>query len=197
MKNFPNILFLILWVACLALSSSDIVHAKALGDIQWQKLETKYTIIRYQSLKDLKKFNKKVDYSPKKWSLKRLFSNSATGNLEDNLKRKVDGLYKRAQEILDMRKKANKVLINIYPNKNQLHVVFRKTYKRTISPYDTFSPPRAWYVYESNTIHIHVNDLRAGMLAHEMAHSIIDHYLLVRPPKATAEILARYVDSHL
>jgi hypothetical protein len=30
-----------------------------------------------------------------------------------------------------------------------------------------------------------------------MAHSIIDNYLLVRPPKATAEILARYVDSHL
>jgi hypothetical protein len=35
------------------------------------------------------------------------------------------------------------------------------------------------------------------MLAHEMAHSIIDHYLRVRPPHATAEILARYVDGHL
>jgi hypothetical protein len=30
-----------------------------------------------------------------------------------------------------------------------------------------------------------------------LAHFIIDHYLLVRPPAATAEILARYVDSHL
>jgi hypothetical protein len=35
------------------------------------------------------------------------------------------------------------------------------------------------------------------MLAHEMAHCVIDHYLLIRPPMATAEILARYVDSHL
>ena len=36
-----------------------------------------------------------------------------------------------------------------------------------------------------------------GMLAHEMAHSIIDHYLTVRPPKRSAEILARFVDKHL
>ena len=56
---------------------------------------------------------------------------------------------------------------------------------------------RAWYVYELNTIYLNVDDVHEGMLAHEIAHSIIDHYLLVRPPKATAEILARYVDKHL
>ncbi|MEH0019750.1 MAG: hypothetical protein V6Z89_08855 [Desulfobacter sp.] len=35
------------------------------------------------------------------------------------------------------------------------------------------------------------------MLAHEIAHAVVDHYLDVRPPRATAEILARYVDAHL
>jgi hypothetical protein len=40
-------------------------------------------------------------------------------------------------------------------------------------------------------------DLHEGMLAHEMAHCIIDYFLLVRPPVASAEILARYVDEHL
>jgi len=35
------------------------------------------------------------------------------------------------------------------------------------------------------------------MLAHEIAHAIIDNYLSVRPPRATAEILARYVGKHL
>ena len=34
-------------------------------------------------------------------------------------------------------------------------------------------------------------------MAHEIAHAIIDHYLLIRPPRATAEILAHYVDEHL
>jgi len=35
------------------------------------------------------------------------------------------------------------------------------------------------------------------MLAHEIAHAIVDNYLSVRPPRATAEILARYVGKHL
>jgi hypothetical protein len=41
-----------------------------------------------------------------------------------------------------------------------------------------------------NTIYLNVDDLHEELLAHEMAHAIIDHYLLVRPPPATAEILA-------
>jgi hypothetical protein len=39
--------------------------------------------------------------------------------------------------------------------------------------------------------------MHEGILAHEMAHAIIDQFLTVRPPSATAEILARYVDGHL
>ncbi|MFC1867599.1 hypothetical protein ACFL0H_05635 [Thermodesulfobacteriota bacterium] len=46
-------------------------------------------------------------------------------------------------------------------------------------------------------MYITIEDLHEGMLAHEIAHSIIDHYLTVRPPSESAEILARYVDSHL
>jgi hypothetical protein len=34
-------------------------------------------------------------------------------------------------------------------------------------------------------------------LAHELAHAIIDHYLIVQPPKSTAEILARYTEEHV
>jgi hypothetical protein len=83
-----------------------------------------------------------------------------------------------------------KVTVNVYHNKKQLHAAYWRIYKKPCKL-------RAWYIYEYNTIYINVGDLHEGMLAHEMAHSIIDHYLTVRPPGATAEILARYVDSHL
>ena len=56
---------------------------------------------------------------------------------------------------------------------------------------------RAWYIYDLNTIFINVQDIDEGILTHKLAHHIIDHCLKVRPPKATAEILARYVDKHL
>ncbi len=46
-------------------------------------------------------------------------------------------------------------------------------------------------------IFINADDIHEGMLTHEMTHHIIDHFLTVRPPRASAEILAVYVDAHL
>jgi len=51
--------------------------------------------------------------------------------------------------------------------------------------------------FEFNTIYLNVQDLFSEMLAHELAHAIVDNHLSVRPPRATAEILARYVGKHL
>lgn len=42
-----------------------------------------------------------------------------------------------------------------------------------------------------------VQDVHEGRLAHELGHAVIGHYLSVRPPCATAEITAKYVDKHL
>ncbi len=198
MKNrTQNILFLTILTICIVLPSSDVVHGKTSNNIRWQRLETKYTIIQYRSIEDLKKISKKINYSIGDLSPKHLSSNSDFDDLANYLKKKVDSLYERVQEVLDMHKKTKKVFIKIYPNKNQLHTAYRKIYKKSLRTYETSLQPRAWYIYEINAICINVNDLNEGMLAHEMAHSIIDHYLLIRPPKASAEILARYVDRHL
>jgi hypothetical protein len=159
-------------------------------DVVWENMETKYTVVHYQFFEDLKKFNYKVQYGQEQWSLKRLFSNSGSDSLIDRITSKVDVLFERVQEILDMRKKMKKVTIHIYHDKAQLHDAYSRIYKGPCRI-------RAWYRYKNNTVYVNVNDLHEGMLAHELAHAIIDHYLLVRPPVATAEILARYVDNHL
>jgi hypothetical protein len=119
-----------------------------------------------------------------------MFSGSKSGNMESRLKTKMEALYKRVQDILDMHKKMEKISINLYHNEEQLKDAYMRIYNQPCRI-------RAWYEFRHNTIYINVNDVHEGMLAHEMAHGIIDHYLLVRPPTATAEILARYVDSHL
>ncbi len=119
-----------------------------------------------------------------------MFSTPSPDEVIDKITKKVDVLFERVQEILDMRKKMKKVTINIYDNKKQLHDAYSSIYRKSCRI-------RAWYRYTNNTVYINVDDLHEGMLAHELAHAIIDHYLLVRPPTATAEILARYVDRHL
>lgn len=162
---------------------------KIVADDLSQHLATRYAMIRYETLKDLKKFNRRIDYSPGGFSLKSLFSPSGSKNIIDSIKKKVDALYRRVQEILDMRGRMTKVNINLYRKKS-----FDDLYYRLLG---TKRRVRSWYLFESKTIFINIEDVNEGILAHEMAHHIVDHYLKVRPPKATAEILARYVDKHL
>ena len=160
---------------------------------EWKELITRHTIIKYRSDDDLKKFDKKIDYfnNSSFSGLKTLFSSSSKmDEFEKRIQDKVDGIFTRVEEILGMRKAMDRVIINIYHNGRDLKKAYYDLYKKE-------GKLRSWYVYENNTIYINVKDLNEGILAHEMAHSIIDHYLTVRPPAASSEILARYVDRHL
>jgi hypothetical protein len=183
-----------LFLGLLTIPMYLLVSEPVIGaDITWQELETKYTIIHYQSMEDLVAFDKKLKYSSlsSATGLQWLFSGSDSGNDPiERFKDKVDALYRRVQEILGMRKRMKKVEIEIYRDNRQLKEAFQTIYKRE-------GHYRAWYIFELNTIYLTVDDIHEGILAHEMAHSIIDHYLTVRPPARSAEILARYVDAHL
>lgn len=161
-----------------------------LKDQQWQTLETKHTIIRYKSPEDLRRINNGIRFSAGNHRVL-LFSSSRQGkDPAEESSGKVDAIFERVQQILDMQKGMEKVVINVYRDSSQLHAAFFQIYRQPCRI-------RAWYRYWNNTIYLNARDLHEGMLAHEMAHAIIDHYMVVRPPRATAEILARYVDQHL
>jgi len=168
--------------------------AKAAGEEiegrQWQTVETKHTIIRYNSPEDLKRLNRGIRFSAGNHRIGSLLSFQHGKDPAEELMEKVDAIFERVQQILDMRKAMEKVVINVYHNSSQLRAAFFQIYRQPCRI-------RAWYRYWNNTIYLNVRDLHEGMLAHEMAHAIIDHYMVVRPPRATAEILARYVDQHL
>jgi hypothetical protein len=175
-------------VLCLFLFCGA-VQGQSADDISWRSMKTKYTVIHYQSIKDLKQFNDKVKYGQRGRDLGRPFSSPTSHDVEETIGAKVDLLFERIQEILDMRKTMKKVNINIYQDKRQLHDAYFEIYKKP-------SHIRACYRYTDNTVYINVKDLHEGLLAHELAHAVMDNYLLVRPPHATAEILARYVDKY-
>jgi len=185
-----KILLLHLWYCFFFLWTVGTVFADLSKNTLWNILDTKYTKIHYHSWEDLKKFNSNIDYSPSSMGLKWLFKKKRPNDIENEIKLKLDAVYEKVQEILDMRKSMEKVTIYIGHDKQELHSLYQKIFK-------TPCHLRAWYVYELNAIYINVADIHEGILAHEIAHSIIDHYLLIRPPKATVEILARYVDGHL
>lgn len=188
--HFKRNLLVFPLLCLLFFSLCRAVSGEAADDIAWQTLETKHTIIHYQSREDLEKFDKKIKFGPSQWGVREIYSDPESDDFENRLKTKMDALYVRVQKILDMRKKMKKVTINIYRDREQMNEAHYRLFKKK-------AKFRSWYVYEKNTVYIGLNDMFAGMLAHEIGHSIIDHYLLVRPPSITAEILARYVDKHL
>ena len=188
--HFKRIAILV-WVGLFFLWPCAAAQTEAGDDLPWRSIETKHTIIRYQNADDLEAFDEQIDYAPGERGLvKSLFSGSDSKSLPEKLARKIDALFERVQEILDMRKKMKKVKINLYGNKRRLAAAYQRLFKKSCGV-------RSWYLYEFKTIYSNVSDLHAGMMAHEMGHHIIDHYLIIRPPRATAEILARYVDKNL
>lgn len=197
MNNLHKKLLATFITHALLLSLCGTVEGAPPASIPWQTLETKHTIIQYQSPDDLKRFSKRVKFSRGAWAFKMLFSSPKPKTPAEDVQRKVDALFQRVQGMLDMRKKMKKVKIRLYPNEREMHEAYLAMYPTSRRAYSKSSLPRAWFVYEFNTIYLNVRDLHEGMVAHEMAHCIVDHYLLVRPPRATAEILARYVDGHL
>jgi len=150
---------------------------------------TEYTTLVFNSTADMITFNTAINY-PSGNSLSFFFNSPELSTVQKNLIHKTDLLFQKVQMILDMRKKIRKVRVRLFSNEEQLQQAYVKIYNKKKNV-------RGWYVYNFNTVFLNVSDVHEGMLAHELAHAIIDNFLAARPPRATAEILARYVDKHL
>ncbi len=189
-RQISYVFYLLVVFISLALTYSEPAYSLAQSPSTWQCLETKHSIIHYRSLRDLMQLRRKLRYGPGSGIFFGLFSSADPKQGVSEIAEKVDAVFERVQQILGMRKAMRPVTINLYPNRSQLCQAYRQIY-------GTECRIRAWYRFRDKTIYLNVKDLHEGILAHEMAHFIIDNYLAVRPPRATAEILARYVDIHL
>lgn len=170
-------------------SSGQTVWKETARMEPWQRIESQHTFIHYKTLKDIEKFDDRIDYTPHKWKAKNLFSLKSAKDPVDSIQQKIDALFDKVEQILGMYGQRDKIMINLYPQKSFYEVRNRINGKNCRF--------RAMYIFEQNTIYINVGDVHEGILAHEIAHAIIDNYLSVRPPKTTSEILARYVDKNL
>jgi len=171
-------------------SPGQIVWGETSRTTPWQHIECRYTFIRYKALEDLERFDKSIEYLPGNRELNNLFSFLGPKDPISSVKQKVNALFERVQQILDMEICKDKVIINIYPNKKSFYEIRNKM----IGEDCHF---RAWYVFKSNTIYINVNDVNNGILAQEMAYAIIDNFVTVRLPRATSKVLALHVEESL
>jgi hypothetical protein len=84
----------------------------------------------------------------------------------------------------------DKLLIKIYKSLSELDGVYLEIFQDEKSYY-------AFYIHKFNTVFACEEKISESVMAHEMAHAIIDHYFPILPPRKVQEILATYVDYHL
>lgn len=184
----PNTLFfkyglaLVLLLGVLIPPDALSGEGKSQG-LTWRKIQTHHTRILFQSPEDLTVLNSRIDFPVPAGKDK-------PADTVETVSLKIDALFRRSRELLGMHGFVNKINIRIYPNREQLDRAFFEIY-------GTESAARAWYTHERLTVYVQLDDLHEGILAHELAHAVIDHYLMIPPPPETAEILARYVDTNL
>ena len=112
------------------------------------------------------------------------------GTAGENIAGRMDALLARAKEVLDMYPKMPRLNIRIFGTREELGGEYRKIFGETKNH-------RSFYIHKQKTIYTSEADISDSVIAHEMAHAIIDHYFAVIPSGKASEVLASYVDLHL
>lgn len=116
---------------------------------------------------------------------------SYSGNTpEEILSNNIENLFDEVSDILDMHLYSYKGNIRIYRNREELKKALLDKFERDIDY-------PAIYHDQGNTIYMSAEGLRVGILAHEMAHAIINHYFVVKPPMRIQEVLSGFVEYNI
>ncbi|MBW2645149.1 MAG: hypothetical protein JRE23_03020 [Deltaproteobacteria bacterium] len=161
----------------------------------WEVFHGRIATIRYHDEDQISSLSKKIRYDlsdNKGINLSQSISPKAKDALYNQLEAKIEMILARVQFLLDMNPKKNPhFTIQIYSTAEEL----RQYYSDQYGFGGDF--PVAFYDADEDTIYISLKEINERIMAHEMAHMIIDQSFHVTLPIQVQEILAQYVDMHL
>jgi len=182
---------LILLIICLLFSIVDCVYSQEyLEEQEWDIFSSRFCTVFYEKGVDLKKVNRFINLGFSDFYSPRRYRESVDLSIESILSEKFDAIFNRVEDILDMYPSDIHVTVNIYKTRDALDAAYEGIFNE---PNKAIS----FYIYNTNTIYTMEGVINEKILAHEMAHCIIDHYFVILPPKKIQEILAVYSDVHL
>lgn len=150
------------------------------------ELKSRYATVVYGSDEQWRRFNKEISLG----SLSYLLGGRKSVTVADEVKNKLDVLIERVESILSMYPKEVGFSLVLLSSDKEVQDVFRKKHGKDVD-YISFYSPR------DKAIYVSVRDVDIGVMAHEIAHMIIDLYYGTGTPEKIHELLAQYVESHL
>ena len=169
------------------LSVMQILAAGPASDLFAEELTktygTQYSTIYYSDDKYFYDFTRKIG------SGLQLFSEGQEKN-PALAKNRIDRIVEQVQKLLEMYPPEFHFKIYIYPSYKELKLIY-------LGMGNLGKSPIAFYNHKAKAVYVSLVDITDGVLAHEIAHAVINSSFAVPPPARMQEILAQYVDRHL
>lgn len=108
----------------------------------------------------------------------------------DEVLAKADIIIEKVQVVLDMFPDKYHVRLVILPDSSDVAHVFKQRYGKKVNHI-------AYYSLSEKTIYISADDTNLRVLAHEIGHSVVDHFFKVRPPYNIHELMAQFAEKHV
>ena len=180
------------WVFFLMMVVLPAVYVRAADDGfgDANKIEGEHFTIEYKNGVDLNVLPQKLKVSDIDQQLANLkIDNSST---EKKLSSKIEVLFNRASDVLDMHVYSLKGHIKVFADHKQLEEFYHRLFKGPL-PCTGF----AFYLPDYDSIYISAFNFRREILGHEMGHAIMTRYFVVQPSIKIQEVLASYVEYQL
>jgi hypothetical protein len=160
----------------------------ALQEAGWLNVESNFFTIYYQPDADLKAICRclhRRGFYIESGSRRESFENP-----QEELAYRMDVLFQKAQDLLDIHLSRVKINIKIYKDREALNDEHNRIF-------GTRSDYKSFYIHKYKTIYTSERDISDSVVAHEMGHAIVDSYFFTTPPSKIAEMVASYIDLHL
>ena len=177
---------------CLCIAAVlDSMHQDAVYSVAgigegWKRIDTRDFTVYYEDGVDLnaaaRRLRRKIFFFGQ--------GPSYDEGAEKSITYRLDSLFGRAREILDMYPEMSKIKIKIFKDEEGLYEVYQKLI-------GSRGWAKAFYVHFYRTIFTSEDTINDSVMAHEMAHAIIDHFYKSVPPPKVSEALASYIDMHI
>jgi len=151
------------------------------------EIKSRYVTVQFASRELLSEFNEELELGRK---LNSYAKKRPVVTVEDEVLAKVDTVVEQAETILEMFPDKLHIRIVLLADQDEVARVFMQKYNKKVNYL-------AFYSLSEDTIYLSVEDVNLSILAHEIAHAIVDHYFDVRPPYNIHELMAQFVEKRI
>jgi len=151
------------------------------------ELKTNYATIIYSNEELLEKFNQEIVLNRQ---LRLMLRNQKIFTVQDEVKSKVDLVVEKVESVLEMFPDILQFKMKVMATSDEVQQVYLAKYGRQVDHI-------AYYSLKEKTIYISTDDANLRVMAHEIGHTVVDHYYKNPTPSKIHEVLAQFAEKYV